>query len=71
MVKVEMQRNEENSAKGYVAFAIEASTEADLEVVDGIVEAIMGSYVKRGGFVNNKRFVFHLYDPLLKTDDLQ
>lgn len=63
MVKVEMQTMED---KGIVAFAFEASNEADIPVIDALVEAVMGDYKKQGGFVNNKRFVVHVHDPLLK-----
>lgn len=62
-VKVEMQKMED---KGIVAFAFECSTEAELDVVDSLVEAMFGAYKKEGGFVNARRFVMHIHDPLLK-----
>lgn len=62
-VKVEMRKREE---EGIIAFAFEASTEAELEVVDALVEVMFGTYKKEGGFVNARRFAMHVHDPLLK-----
>ncbi len=54
-------------AEGRIAFAFESSTEDELDVLDNLAEAIMGEYKKEGGFVNARRFVVHVFDPLLKN----
>lgn len=64
-VKVEMQKMPE---KGIVAFAFEASSEADLEIVDNLAEVFFSSYKKSGGYSNGRRFVLHVHDPLLKEE---
>lgn len=64
MIKVEMKRMEK---EGKIAFAFECSNESDLETLDDLAEALMGEYKKEGGFVHARRFVMHVFDPLLKN----
>lgn len=53
MIKVEMQEKE----GGLTAFAFEASSEADLGMLDKLRVAILGVHLKRGGYINSNRFV--------------
>ena len=65
MIKVEMHRME---SRGIIAFKFESSSsnEDDLELLDCLAEGLLGPYVREGGFMEAKRFVLHIHDPLLK-----
>jgi hypothetical protein len=57
MVKVEMVADE---AKGVIKLAFESSDDAGLDVVDAVRVAMMGEHLKRGGYVNSKRWVVEI-----------
>lgn len=59
MVKVEMQ---EDGKTGVLSFAFESSngSKEDLNVIDNLRVAIMGTHPKRGGYVDSKRMVIEV-----------
>jgi hypothetical protein len=59
-VKVEMQRNEE---KKMIALSFQCNSEDDHEILDAIRTAMLGSFEKRGAYVNSNQLVIQI-----KTD---
>lgn len=57
MIKVEYQNNEE---AGIIAFAFECNSEADHEALDAIRTAFMGTFEKRGAYINSNKLVLQV-----------
>jgi len=57
MIKMEMKEMPE---KGVIAFAFEASNDADLPTLDALSAALLSPSEKFGGFINTRRLVIHV-----------
>ena len=60
MVKVEMDRNEEQKI---IAFQFTSSNDEDLDVLDALRTAMFGGFAMRGGYTNSNTLVVQV-----KTD---